>query len=37
MKMGGGKVANMLLPIIGGMGFTTLWMIASTLLRNLAR
>lgn len=36
-KMGGGKISNMLLPVIGGMGFTMLWMIATTLLRNLAR
>jgi hypothetical protein len=36
-KMGGGKVANMMLPMAGGMGFTMLWMIASVLLQTLAR
>jgi hypothetical protein len=37
MKMGGGKMANMLLPVFGGMGFTMLWMVISSLLRAVAR
>jgi len=35
--MGGGKVANMLLPVGGGMGFTMLWMVIGSLLRAVAR
>jgi hypothetical protein len=37
MKLGGGKIANMLLPMAGGMGFTMLWMTSGMLLRILAR
>jgi hypothetical protein len=37
MGMGGGKIANMLLPTLGGMGFTMLWMVASSLLRTVVR
>jgi hypothetical protein len=35
--MGGGKWANMLLPMVGGMGFTLLWMVTGSLLRAVAR
>jgi hypothetical protein len=35
--LGGGKAANMLLPMIGGMGFTMLWMVTGSLLRAVAR
>jgi len=34
---GGGKIANMLLPVCGGMGFTMLWMVIGSLLRAVAR
>ena len=37
MGMGGGKVANLLLPVFGGMGFTMLWMVIGSLLRAVAR
>ena len=37
MGMGGGKVANMLLPVCGGMGFTMLWMVIGSLLRAVLR
>jgi hypothetical protein len=37
MGMGGGKLANMLLPVVGGMGFTMFWMAAGSLLRAVAR
>ncbi|MGA2897285.1 MAG: hypothetical protein ABSE27_06785 [Acidobacteriaceae bacterium] len=37
MAKGGGKIANMLLPVCGGMGFTMLWMVIGSLLRAVAR
>ena len=37
MVKGGGKLANMLLPMAGGMGFTMLWMTIGSLLRAVAR
>ena len=37
MGMGGGKIANMVLPVLGGMGFTMLWMLIGSLLRAVAR
>jgi hypothetical protein len=37
VALGGGKLANMLLPMVGGMGFTMLWMVAGSLLRAVGR
>ena len=37
MGLGGGKLANMLLPVVGGMGFTMFWMAAGSLLRAVVR